>query len=113
MLTTTELWLNSFIVYVLLPLVLLSLLSKTPRAGILEKLHMAEPRLLFAQNLFVLMLCALSALNLARHYGIVDAVLGAQVSSVLDIAFMASFLLFTGLFGWALVKLRRGSAQAG
>lgn len=112
MLTPVELFLNGFIVLVILPLAVASLVkgSQPPEGSFISKYYRAEPRLMLMGNLFLIALAATAILALARHFGL------AQVPDPLEawvhVPFLVLLVVFLGFFVRAVLKVRR-AANAG
>lgn len=109
MLTTFELFINGFVALAVLPLAIVSLAtgSKPPENTRLTKYYVAEPNLMLASNFFLLAVCAIAALKLVLHFGLVDSATGETVEHWIMIPFFALLLTFLFLFVRAILRVRR------
>ena len=106
-----NLLIHGFLVFVLLPIVLVSLAtgSKQPEGSLFAKYYRAEPWLGLAGNIFLLVLCAIAAIKLALHFGFVDAALAEAIDGWIGIPFLGLLLVVLALWIRALLKVRRES----
>lgn len=106
MLTTTQLLLNGFVAFVVLPICISSLIrGPVAPGGILRKLVVAEPMLHYAQDAFLIAFSLKCVSNLALHFGVASPEAIARLSPGLDAAFYATFALFIAMLIKAGLKL--------
>ena len=112
MLSTIEVVMNSFVVF-LLPLAVHSLISGRlpPPTTWLGRLYASEPRLHPVSNLFLLALCISSMVRLALHFGLVDQGLQTMLEFAAGVPFFALLVLFLVLLARAGLKLRRATTN--
>jgi hypothetical protein len=106
-----NLLIHGFLVFVLLPIVLVSLAtgSKQPEGSLLAKYYRAEPWLGLAGNIFLLALCALAATKLALLFGFIDATLAETIDNAINFPFLGMLLVMSVLWIRAVLKVRRES----
>ena len=109
MLTTLEVVLYAFVLVVLLPVALYSLLtgSQPPEKSWFAKYYRAEKYLGLAGNLFLLTLWANVATRLGLHFGYIDATAAGRLALPIGIPFAAALLAFLALWVRAALKVRR------
>lgn len=113
MLSTTQLIIYGFLVFVLFPLVLNSLWSGSkPPAGAIGKFYAAERYLNLTGDLMLLTLCLVATTSLAQHFGYIDADFGARILSWIDIPFVILLLAYLALWIRAILKVRRTRTSA-
>jgi hypothetical protein len=112
MLSTLNLIIYGFVAFVVLPLTLMSLLSgsRPPENTFLTKYYHAEPYLMTASNVFLLVLCAIAVLKVLLHFGLIDLGLAETIDGWLMAPFFLLLFVFLGLFVRAILKVRKASS---
>ena len=110
MLSTIEIVMNSFVVF-LLPLAVHSMIKGTlpPPTTWLGRLYAADPHLHLVSNLFLLALCISSMVRLALHFGLVDKALQAMLELATGVPFFVLMVVFLAMLVRAGLKLRRAA----
>lgn len=110
--TVFTLIIHGFVVLVVLPLAVLSLLkgSPPPQNSFLTKYYLAEPRLMMAGDVFLISLAAIALVWLLARLGLIGTDLATTLDGWLVIPFFALLIVFFGLFVRAILKVRRAAA---
>lgn len=110
--TIFSLFTQGFVVLVLLPLAVLSLLkgSPPPQNSFLTKYHLAEPKLMMAGDVFLVSLAAIALVWLLERLGLLATDLATTLDGWLMIPFFALLILYLGLYARAILKVRRAAA---
>lgn len=110
--TIFSLFTQGFVVLVLLPLAVLSLLkgSPPPQNSFLTKYHLAEPKLMMVGDVFLVSLAAIALVWLLERLGLIAADLATTLDGWLMIPFFALLILYLGLYARAILKVRRAAA---
>jgi hypothetical protein len=111
MLGPLDLLINGFLVVILFPLVVVSLLtgSKPPKASVFGLLYGADSRLMLAGNVMLLAVSATAAAKLAFHFGLIDAATELTLSNWLSVPLLILLALFLILFVRAVVRVCRSA----
>lgn len=111
MLGPLDLVINGFLVVVLLPLVVVSLLtgSKPPQGGFFRLLYAADPHLMLVGNIMLLAVIATAAAKLALHFGVIDAATEGTLSNWLAVPLFLLLALFLVQFVRAVMRVRRSA----
>jgi hypothetical protein len=111
MLSTFWLFINGFLVLVVLPIVVRDLIIGSPPnpGGPFRKYQLAVPYLTITGNIFLLCICLLAVKALALHFGLINFELDARLEPWIETPFLIMFVLQLAVWGMALVKVHRSA----